>query len=73
MDTAMFHVWTYNPKIDLSFLENEAKATVARWKARLEDELLTLTDMAAGQDLDDEASSRTEKPNGEPPVEKTPS
>lgn len=30
VDTAMFRFWTYNPNIDLSFLENEVEATVVR-------------------------------------------
>ena len=71
VDTAMFRVWTYNPNIDLSFLQNEAEATMARWKACLEDELLSLTEMAAGEEPGEEVSSKVENPHAEPPADKT--
>ena len=41
VDTAMFRVLFYNADIDLSFLEGEQETTLAKWKARLEEELKT--------------------------------
>lgn len=73
VDTTMYRVWTYNPNIDLSFLRNEAEATVARWKARSEEDLLSLSKMAAGEEPGEEVSSRAENPREEPPADKTPS
>ena len=66
VDAIMFRFWSYNPILDLSFLEGEQEATLARWRARLDEELWTLTEAAAKDDLVDEASSRPAGLSGEP-------
>ena len=71
-DAAMFRVWSYNPNIDLSFLEGEQETTLARWKTRLKKELWTQTEVVARDDLRDEASSRPEGLGGEPQSETHP-
>ena len=68
VDTAMFRVWVHNPNIDLSFLRGEAEATVARWKVRLEDELLTLSGTAAGEEPGEEVTSKTKPSAGKTPT-----
>lgn len=71
VDTAMFQVWVHNPNIDLSFLRGEAEATVARWKVRLEDELLFLTGTVAGEEPGEEVTSRTNLTAGKTPSQVT--
>ena len=68
VDTAMYRCWVHNPTLDLSFLRGEAEATVARWKVRLEDELLTLSGTAAGEEPGEEVTSKTKPSAGKTPT-----
>ena len=71
VDTAMYRCWVHNPTLDLSFLWGEAEATVARWKVRLEDELLTLSGTAAGEEPGKEVTSKTNPAAGKTPNQVT--
>ena len=66
VDATMYRVWSYNPNLDLSFLEGEQQAILSRWRARLDEELWTCTKAAAKDELGDKASSRPVGLSGEP-------
>ena len=69
IDMAWYRLWSTNPDLDLSFLEEELEPTLAKWKVRLEEEELLTFSEAAARDVskgnqDGEVSSKATSKNG---------
>ena len=69
IDLAMYSFWAVNQNVDIAFMEDEAEALLAKWKARWEEEKelrsITASGAIAGHDdIGGEVSSQSLKLTG---------